>query len=286
MNEKITFLKQKQKRLQILGTIFLIALIIVLLIGMKSQLLSAVLAFLFLLIYLFGIRSAKKSYQQAVKTVILEESFRPQFKQITYLPKDGLSPSDLADTGFFPVAHAKNMLIRDTLKGTYQGMPVVLSDLTFDVVSSQPGSTKNTVDFLAGCYFDIQLNKKTGMNCCLWSEDCMPQNRKKDLYPNLICAQLEASGEKPHSYCLYQLPDMPETLFPDSLLKAICRLDEYTPGAIALQITDDHLRIFIRSRFLYTMTVKIQAPLTSQLLTANPFPEIHAILRTADTLIS
>lgn len=285
MNEKITFLKQKQKHLQILGTVFMIGLILVLLTGMKSQILSAALAFLFLLIYLFVIRSAKKNYQQAIKTAILEESFRPQFKQITYQSKNGILPSEIASTGFFPVAHEKNILIRDTLKGSYQGMPVVLTDLTFDITTSHPGSSKNTVGFVSGCYFDIRLNKPTGLHCCLWSEACMPQHQKQ-LYPDLVCSHLETTGEKPHSYCLYQPSDAQEASLPDTLLKAICRLDEYTPGAIALQIADQHLRIFIRNRFLYTMTVKIQAPITSQLLTANPFPEIHAILRTADTLIS
>ncbi len=69
-------------------------------------------------------------------------------------------------------------------------------------------------------------------------------------------------------------------------MTAFTLLDEYTPGAAALQVKDGNVRMFIRNRFLYTTELKLYTPVTPQLLSSTPFPEIHSMLRVVDALKS
>ena len=69
------------------------------------------------------------------------------------------------------------------------------------------------------------------------------------------------------------------------LLNRFCSLAVYTPGQAAFQLTDHHLRVFVRTRFLYTIEVPVKTELTPKLLSYCDFPEISYLLRMADEII-
>lgn len=288
MSEKITLLQKKQKKLQLLQTLYLICLIPCAVLGFLSVMASAALAAALMLIYIFVMRPCIKRYQQDVKAATIEESFRPHFKQITYKSKDGVSAGSITDSGFLPVAHPNTLIIRDTIQGTYQAMPVLLTDYSGDFASitcDKNGNSRETYDFLTGCYFDLKLQKHSDLNCVIWPEDQIPFSILDKQYPEMTGSSLKLSGKSEHSFRVY-LPEGCEPLsIPENFLSAFARLAEYTPGQPAVQIYDGHLRIFIRNRFIYPMKPKVQTIITPQLLTSVPFPEIHHILRVADTLI-
>lgn len=287
MNEKIASLQKEQKNLQMFGTGYLICLIACMFLGFVSAMASAALAAVMVLVYIFVIRSWIKKYRQDVKTAMIEESFRPHFKQITYVPKNGVAPETITDSGFLPVTHEKTLVIRDTIQGTYQAMPALLTDYSGDFVTSsteKKGGSKDSYNFLSGCYFDLKLNRKTDLDCVIWPEGSVPDSVLDSQYPDMEVSARKASGKSDHEFRIYLPHGCDAGSIPEDFLSAVVRLTEYTPGEAAVQVHDGHLRIFIRNRFLYPMKLKIQAPITAQLLTSVPFPEIHYILRVADAL--
>lgn len=287
MNEKIASLQKKQKNLQMFGTGYLICLIACMFLGFVSTMASAALAAVMVLVYIFVIRRWIKVYRQDVKTAMIEESFRPRFKQIAYTPKNGVTPETITDSGFLPVSHRKTLVIRDTVQGTYQAMPAILTDYSGDFVTiadGKKGSSKDTYDFLSGSYFDLKLAKKPAFECVIWPEGCLPASVLDSQYPDMTASSVKVSGKSEHTFRIYLPAGSKPQEIPESFLNAVVHLAEYTPGKTAVQLRGGHLRIFIRSRFLYPMKLKIQAPVTAQLLTSVPFPEIHYILRVADSL--
>ncbi|MCI7796097.1 MAG: hypothetical protein MR528_07340 [Lachnospiraceae bacterium] len=288
MNEKIASLQKEQKNLQMFGTGYLICLIVCMFLGFASPMASAALAAVMVLVYIFVIRSWIKRYRQDVKTAMIEESFRPHFKQIVYSPKDGVPSETITGSGFLPVAHDKTLVIRDSIQGTYQAQQALLTDYSGDFIAGtgeKKNGSRDSYNFLSGCYFDLKLSKDPGLDCVIWPENSVPASVLDRQYPDMTPSCLKASGKSDHEFRVYLPADCETRSIPENFLNAIVRLAEYTPGETAVQVCGGHLRIFIRNRFLYPMKLKVQAPITAQLLTSIPFPEIHYILRVADTLL-
>lgn len=288
MNEKIALLQKKQKNLKTLQTVYLIGLIPCAVLGFLSVAASAALAGALVLIYIFVMRPCMKRYQQDVKAATIEESFRPHLKQIEYQSKNGVSPDLITDSGFLPAAHPNTLVIRDTIQGMYQAVPALLTDYSGDYVSAatdKNGAPKDTYDFLTGCYFDLKLRKNPDFNCVIWPESEIPASILDKQYPEMTGSSIKLSGKSEHSFRLYLPKGQEAGSIPEDFLSAFIRLAEYTPGLPSVQVCGGHLRIFIRNRFIYPMKPKVQAAITPQLLTDLPFPEIHYILRVADTLM-
>lgn len=283
MNEKIKFLQKKKQQLQAFSLMFLVGLIFCLIFAIKAPSVGGTFALIMLLIHFFGIRPASKRYIQAIKVAHIQEGFRSLIKQITYKDKNGISKESIAKAVFLPVAHENNIVIRDTITGTYQAMPLMLTDVTTDYESAT-ATNKAGVDYLPGCYMEVKLSKKPAFDFALLSENSIPASAIETRYITMIGSNLHVSGKTEHTYRLYLPEGVSESQLPEDLVTAFVLLDEYTPGMIALQVKGHYVRIFIRNRFLYTHDLKLHTPVTPQLLGNAPFPEIHAMLRVVDTL--
>lgn len=282
MNEKINFLYKKKHSLQAFSLMFLVGLIFCLIFAIKAPTVGGMFAAIMLLTHFFGLRPAAKRYVQTIKVAHIQEGFRNQFKQISYQEKKGLTPDAIVKTGFLPVAHPNTMVIRDTIRGTYQSMPVILTDVTTDFESAT-ATNKAGVEYLPGCFFEIKLSKKPEFDLVILAENSIPPSVFEKRV-SLTGRNLHASGKKEYDFRLYLPEGKSEQDLPDGLITAFTLLHEYTPGAVALQVKDQYVRMFIRGRFVYTHSIKVHTPVTPQLLSSAPFPEIHSMLRVVDTL--
>lgn len=289
MNEKINTLKARQKQLQTLGIVFMLAAVLCLILLFKFPACSTLLFFALLVFYLVVIRRGIRQYKKAVKTAILEECFRSSLKDITYCPKGGVPRETIADAGFIPVEHTKNLLVNDSVCGRYKAMPAFVTDVTTDfqsVRTTKSGEQKSFLDFLSGCYFDVELpDRKTfSGSITIWPKESIPMAAIQRCFAGQQSFTSPAAQELEQDFLLFTRDCADVPVLPEAFLKAVLRLAEYTPGSTAVQLADGHLRIFIQNRFLYTSPVKVRTAVTPQLLNYNQFPEISYILRVADTM--
>ncbi|MCC8059781.1 MAG: hypothetical protein LIO81_02905 [Clostridiales bacterium] len=232
-----------------------------------------------LLFYLFVFRHRLRDCHQLEKQTMLEEGLRPFLKDISYQPKGGLDTEALIQAKFLPVEHIRSMLACDCIHATYQAMPVILSDLTVDCLS-EPDKGSKKLDFLSGSYFEIRLVRDTGSEYLLWPKAFPGKPVLDHYYPGRAC--VPAPGELREDFQVYTTngQDVPET--PSNVVKAILRLNEYTPGTLAVQVSGAVLRIFIRYRFLCTAVIPLKTEISAKLLSYNPYPETTYLLRIAD----
>lgn len=285
INEKVGVLAKAKKNLQLFSILFVICGIAIIFLLSTKPIGGLVLTLALLLIYLLLFRKQAKAYRQTVKQFMLEEGLRPFLKNITYQKKDGISTDEILASGFLPSENPKSMLIRDTVQGTYQTMPAFLTDITTDFQSCKAdknGTSKPVTDFMSGCLFDIRLSRSSQTDYLLWSKKVLPEQSRAHYFSRKI--ESPAPGALADAFCLYTdtASSLPE-ISPEAE-KAILRLNEYTPGDICVQVSGNHLRIFISNRFLFTLHVPGQVEITAKMLNTNPFLEMPYLLRVADAV--
>lgn len=180
INEKVAALAKAKKNLQLFSILFAACGIAIIFLLSKKPILGLVLTLVLVLIYLILFRKQAKDYRQAGKQAMLEEGLRPFLKNITYLKQDGISADEILSADFIPSESPKNMIIRDTVQGTYQTMPAFLTDITTNFQSyksDKGGETKPVTDFLSGCLFDIQLSHSSQKDYILWSKKVFSEKR-------------------------------------------------------------------------------------------------------------
>lgn len=284
INEKVAALAKAKKNLQLFSILFVVCGIVIIFLLSKKPITGLVLSLALVLIYLILFRKQAKDYRQAVKQAMLEEGLRPFFKNITYSKQDGISPESILSADFIPSEAPENMIIRDTVQGSYQTMPAFLTDITTNFQSyksDKGGEAKPVTDFLSGCLFDIQLSHNSQKDYILWSKKVFPEKSRAHYFSKK--AENPAPGALADEFLLYTNPaaGIPE-ISPEAE-KTILRLNEYTPGDICLQVCGNHLRIFISNRFLFTLHVPGQVEITAKMLNTNPFAELPYLLRVADS---
>lgn len=276
MNEKVAALEKIQKQLQYMIIAMLVSTLAAFICLIKFRQYSFVFVLLLLGLYLFGFRRLVRQYKKGVKTATMEESFRSFFKNIVYEEKGNAYKQDIIDAHFLPVEKKEHMLIRDSLYGTYQARPAYIMDVTTDYLVGSKTS------FLSGCYFSIHLRKEFSGSCMLLSKNCLEASALERYFKDLH--HIDAPSGLAKDFYLFT-PNADEmSKLPDEFISELLRLYEYTPGEVAVQITGDQLRIFIRNRFLFLRKVEIKYAVSAQMLKANPFPEMQYLLRAADAL--
>lgn len=284
MNEKLNKIRQEKRTAQIMVAVCAAGLAVSLILTLRRSPFAFVFYGLILLFYLFVFRNQSKRYQQAVKNATLEECLRPFLKNISYQEKDGLDPKAILNAGFIPIEHENSLLIRDIVHGSYQAMPVFLSDVTSDYVSAKStkrGNEKPVFDFLSGNWFEICFKESFPFSCTIWDKELVSDSAREHFFNGFYSADSSQNAEFRNRFCTYT-KDRPDITLPDELTRALPKLAEFTPGKIAVQLDGQHFRIFIRNRFLYTNTVSPKIDITPQILQHNQYPEISYILRAAD----
>ncbi len=248
---------------------------------------SVALFFVIFLFYILVFRKQSKKYQKAVKTATLEECFRPNLKNITYQEKDGLDPDQLAKAHLIPIEHPEQLLIRDTVKGTYQAMPAFLSDVTCDFQSSRTnrqGEQKEFPDYLSGNWFEIRLRKELPFSFTVWDKELVPESARSHFFDGWQNTDILQSPDFRSQFHTYTR-DLQGIPLPENLAKSLLRLAEFTPGRAAAELDGNTFRIFIQNRFLYIGSISPRVEITPQILQHNQYQEIHSILRVVDTLL-
>lgn len=287
MNEKLALIQKEKKTAQIMVGVCAAGLIGCLILVSRRSPVSLILFAVVFLFYLIVFRRQSKKYQQVIKTATLEECFRSSLKDISYEPKNGMEKERITQSHLLPVVHPENLLIRDTVKGTFQFLPAVLSDVTTDFFSSRTtrqGGTKEFLDFLSGNWFEIQFKTPLPYSCIVWSRKLVPESVRTGFfegYQNLDMYQNENFRKEFHLYS----DKGREFTIPEEVEKALLRLAEFTPGQVAAEFDGNTLRVFIKDRFLYTYAVRPRVDVTPQILQHNQYPEISYILRVADAVI-
>ena len=287
MNEKIALIQKEKRTAQIMVGVCIAGLLGCLILVSRRSPISLILFTVIFLFYLLVFRRQSKKYQQTIKKATLEECFRSSLKDISYEPKNGLEKERITQSHLLPVVHPENLLIRDTVKGTFQFLPAVLSDVTTDFFSSRTtrqGGAKEFLDFLSGNWFEIQLKAPIPYSCVVWSRDLVPESARTAFfegYQNLDMYQDEDFRKVFH---LYSDQEQEFTL-PEEAEKALLRLAGFTPGKVAAEFSGNMLRVFIKDRFLYTYAVRPRVDVTPQILQHNQYPEISYILRVPDAVI-
>lgn len=283
MNDKIQFLYKKKRQLQAFSLMFLTGLIFCLLFAIKVPKVGGIFAATMLFIHTFGIRPAGKRYIQAVKVAHIQEGMRGLIKQLTYHSKKGVPAESIVKAAFLPAVHPNSIVIRDTVKGFYQAMPIVLTDVTTDY-ESQTTANKSGIDYLPGIYMEIKLSKKPDFDFVILSGGSVPTTEYEKRCATLTGTNIHITSKEELDFRLYLPEGKTQADLPKDVMTAFTKLYEYTPGMPALQVKDDYVRIFIRNRFLYTHDLKQHTPVTAQLLGSNPFPELNAMLRIVDAV--
>lgn len=178
MNEKLEILQKEQRKLQTVGGIFIIGLALTIGVILWNSILGIILFGAMILVYVFYLKKAKKDYKQHIKQTMLEEGFRSSLKQISYMQKDGISAADLQAAHFLPMERQDSTIVRDTVKGTYQGCPVTVSEITTDfnsIKEKKNGSERQIIDFLSGSYFEIRLPAASDRDFIIWKEGDLPE---------------------------------------------------------------------------------------------------------------
>lgn len=281
MNEKINALNAAKKKIQAVSLVFVVCGILCVLLLMRRPMASGILLAAMLLFYIFCFRRLVKRYRQKERQAMLEEGLRSCLKEITYQEKDGISKDALQQTHFLPAEVPSNILIRETVTGTYQGMPAVMTDIT-TAYRIYPGTKEKRMGFLSGCYFEIRLSRCQWQRFQLWPKEMLPEQARSHYLPGLT--ESPAPGKLKDSFCLYISQDVLEPPLSEDTIKAILRLAEYTPGRLVLQASGSCLQIFIQNRFLCTQELPAKEDITAQMLSVNPFPEAPYLLRVADAM--
>ncbi len=107
-----------------------------------------------------------------------------------------------AKAAFLPVSHVNTVVIHDTVKGTYQAMPITLTDVTTDY-KTPTAKNKAGVDYLAGCYLELKLSKKPALDFVILSEGSIPASIFEKRCASLNRISLHTSGKKEHQFRLY-----------------------------------------------------------------------------------
>lgn len=285
MNEKINALAKEKKNLLMMCFALIAGLIISFFVITKVRAASIVLCPAALLFYIFVYRRGINRYKAHIKAAILEEGLRSSLKNITYTEKNGVTSEEVVSAHFLPSDAPDSILSRDTVRGLYQAKPAVLTDLTANLKSSVTtgsGKTKQTLDFLTGCYFDIRLTESTAEVFTLWHKDCLTSQIREHYAPTHV--ELETPAALAGQFLLFVPNGFGMPKISDAFTDAVLRLEEYTPGQLCVQVSGDHLRIFIQHRFLYPYNIPTRIEITPQLLNSNPFPELRYMLQIADTL--
>ena len=286
MNEKLNQIRQEKKKAQFLVLVCVAGLLASLVLTLRRSPLAIGFYAAVLIFYLVVFRRQSKRFQQTVKTATLTECLRPYLKDIAYQEKNGLETSQITQARLLPVEHPKSILIRDTVKGSYQALPVFLSDVTVDYQSSRPtksGEEKAIVDFLSGNWFEIQLKKALPFSCTIWDKELVPAPVREQFFSDYRCSDICQPPAFRERFSTYTR-DHSDVSISEELEKALLKLAEITPGQIAVQLDGQAFRVFIRNRFLYTRGLSPKAEPTAQILTHNQYPEISYILRVVDAV--
>ena len=324
MTEKMNALKAMQNKLQLMSAVVIIVILVSFLGLLVSYSLGIAGFLLSMAFYMLVIRKKKNDYKKLIKKTILEESYRKFLKNVSFIEKDGIDKSEVKSMGFLPVEEAGQVFVKDTVKGTYQNRAVTLSEVTTNfrsVKTKKSGADKSFVDYMSGVLFDIELAKDSGLDLLLWRKDAMSEaafdhfvkgydkislveeekkdkKEKKDSSDTALSADeiFAKAGKK--TVKLNRFEDMydlyvrggemeKEQLLSslDGLLKSFASLCSFTPGQPALQLKGNHLHIFVRTRFLYTIEIPVRTELTEKVLSFLDFTEISYLLRVADTLM-
>lgn len=284
MNERIAALEKIQKYVQYVMILLIVLVIATAFCLIKVKPMGMPMILVTGGIYMFGYKQLVKQYQQGVKAGTLVESFRTFLKNTSYKEKLGINPSDIAKTHFLPMEHQANTLIRDTVRGTYQTMPVCLSDITTDyktTMENDKGSSKPIMNYLAGCYFSIQLKKETSVPFMLWHKEGLEEDAVKHYFSHMKEVEAPTGLTKDFRLFVKNADELPK--LSEAFISEVLRLQEYTPGHIAVQASGNTFRVFIRNRFLFLRKVEIKYRITPHILSNNPFPELSYLLRIADS---
>lgn len=286
MNEKIKKIQQEKKKAQIMIGIFVVGLLFSLILTFRRSPLATLLLGIMFLFYVFVFRRQAKQYQNVIKTATLEECLRPYLKEITYEEKNGLKSEHISESHFLPVQHDKSILIRDTVRGTYQALPAFLSDVTCDYTSVRPvkhGNEKPILDFISGNWFEIRFSSPLPYSCTIWDKQLVDSTAREPFFEGFRMMSGCQAREFENKFFTYT-KEAEDFILPEEVTGALLKLAEFTPGQVAAQLDGPVFRIFIRNRFLYTNAVSPKVEITPQLLQHNQYPEISYILRVADAV--
>ncbi len=284
MNERIAALAKIQKYVQYVMIVLILLIIVTGFCLVKVRPMGMPMILVTGGVYLLGYKQLIKQYQQGVKSGTLVESFRTFLKNTSYQEKSGINPNDIAKVRFLPVEHPDKILIRDTVRGTWQGLPVCLTDITTDyktTMESENGKEKSILNYLAGCYFSIQTRKEVEIPFMLWHKEGLEEDAVKRYFTHM--QEVDSPNGLKDFRLFVKNPDNVPKLSAD-FISEILRLQEYTPGHLAVHASGKKLRILIRNRFLFLRKVEIKYRITEKILSHNPFPELSYLLRIADSL--
>ncbi len=291
MDETVNALNTSQKHLRIMSTIFIIAAILCMILIFQNPPFATGM-FVILMVFYFGFfKRQTKTYNQSVKAAVMKYGLGTYFQDASYEPKDGIDRELILQADFLPAEHPASIILRDSVKGSYQSMSSFITDITTDysaAVIDSKGKEHRSTDYLSGVYYEIQLPGNHETAFILWPKSCMTEEARAHYFGGRhLCEILEETAWPglQNYYILYGPDSGRVPALPDSFILAFKELAQFSPGHVAVQVSQNHMRIFIKDRFLYTVSLPIKMEITPKILSLTPFAEITYILKLADTLI-
>lgn len=291
MNETVDALNTSQKRLRTMSTFFIVAAILCIILILRNPPFATGM-FAVLMIFYYGyFKRQIKAYDQSVKAAVMQYGLGSYFQNASYEPKDGIGRERILQADFLPTEHPDSIVLRDSVKGSYRSMPSFITDITTDysaAVIDSKGKERRSTDYLAGVYYEIQLPGNQETTFLLWPKSCMTEEAREHYFSDRYLCEIPQETAWPglrNYYLLYSLdPDRVPAL-PNAFILAFKELAQFSPGQVAVQVSRDHMRVFIKDRFLYTASLPIKMEITPKILSLTPFAEITYIRKLADTLI-
>lgn len=257
-----------------------------------------ILAALFLFSF-FRLTPLKKQFQQKAQTIRLSNCFSDVLEDPVYTAEKGISIDEIKAAGFIPSEEPEEIVIRDTTKGSFEGHPVVISDLVtnFRSVKGTKDDQKKDTVFLCGAWFDFTLPSSFNRELILWNKAVPLVNYTKDRYfseyeiyqskdTSIDLSVLSDAAEFDDHYVIFlkKGADPKEVSLPADFLTGLCEYTANVHGTPFVQIKEDHLRIFTRNRFMTVLQFSLKNEITPELLMHNDFQEIRVLLEIGRTL--
>lgn len=284
------------KQLRLMGKLSAVFIIICFMVAFQNLSFGigmfVVLAFYFIFFY----RRKVRLYQKELKNAILTGSFRPTLGEITFNAKDPEARKAVAESGLLPLAQPDGLVVRDTVRGTCYGCPAFLTDVTanyFTTRTDKHGKEARALEYLSGCCFEVEPNSKLPREFILWHRECMPEEARSAHLTGWSKSPIPCEEDDPPEYLplLAEKYDLyvpqgqkPPELW-DRFIRAFGQLVEFTPGHAVLQVSEHRIRIFIESRFVYTLQIPVYQPVTNAILHADAFPEMEYMVRVVNTVM-
>ena len=288
MEEKAKNLNVVLKQLRLMGKLSAVFIIICFMVYFRNISVGIGMFVVLAVYFIFFYRRKVRLYQKEIKDTILAEGLRPALGEITYKLKDPDARAEVLASGFLPAAEPEHIVVRETVRASWHGAPLLLTDVSTNyrsTAANKKGKTVPVMDYLSGCYLELRLPAPAAHDFMLWPADMLPEAIRAEHFSGWQQVTAPA-GEPalPEGYLVYVPQGQPAPELYDRLRRDFAHLVEFTPGRAAMQVQGDRVRFFIKGRFVYTIKLSIFQPMSAAILTTNPFPEIDHELRVAETV--